>query len=620
MEHLWSQKSSVNRDFTLLSAVIVFIALLTCAWVTYETYTDQSRKISAEMEQEVLRIERGLKVEIERASHLLEAIGRQILQRNTTDKTVIAQMLRAFDTNSDFFNVFVWIDEDMQAVTSSRQGIFDQPVAMGELAHILKSKSEPFKIHLGHAINRTASERVMIPLAMGLTDYTGKYIGTVVINLDLLALTKAVQEYVRSHEVGFAILDENLGVLVTDIKAQKALESSIILSKLRLENPVPGQESILTQPSLLDSNRVFSYYRYPASGSMVLLTLYTSEWNAFNRLILPRLMQLGLVAAFLVALLWLVRFRIIYPVQTLATASAEIARGNTNIQVPDGGPSEIMNLSRQLQNMVAYIGERKRIEEELIAKVLALKTAKDIAEISDQAKMEILRALRQETFPAMEQVLSTANLLQEQPYGPIKTKEYQDAIARLDKDSTHLAELLHEVFEFPRQPFGDPILTRKPVDIGAVLHKCVALLSATLAREEVATTIRVPAELPRLAINELHLTHVVTHLLLACARSIPAGGDLTVEAALEQGESGPEFAIIFKDNGTGLDTQQIAQLWRSNEYAHKNVTRTHTADTDTAGGATAIALTKKIISLHNGRMTMQNPPGKEGVVAVYFAQ
>src|SRR5688572_14303575 len=142
MEHLWSQKSSVNRDFALLSAVIVFIALLTCAWVTYETYTDQSRKISAEMEQEVLRIERGLKVEIERASHLLEAIGRQILQRGTTDKTVIAQMLRSFDTNSDFFNIFVWVDEGMYAVTSSRQGIYDQPVDMRELTHIQQSKSE----------------------------------------------------------------------------------------------------------------------------------------------------------------------------------------------------------------------------------------------------------------------------------------------------------------------------------------------------------------------------------------------------------------------------------------------------------------------------------------------
>jgi two-component system, cell cycle sensor histidine kinase PleC len=619
MDHIWSQKSSVTRDFSLLSVVIVFIALLTSVWVTYETYTDQSHKIAAEMEQEALRIERGFTAEISRASYLLEAIGRQILQRGVTDATVIAQMLRSFDTSNDFYSVFLWVDADLRAVTSSRQGVLNPPVDLSDRAYVQKSKLEPFKIQVGRPIDGRISEKKVIPLSMGLTDYTGKYIGSVTLSLDLYALTASMRDYVRNSDIGYAILSDSLNPLAADIKAEKALKSQYVLNQLSLASIAQGREGMITRPSLTSGERIFSYYRAPERMPYVILALYNSEWNALNRLILPRLMQLVLVAAFLVSLLWLVRYRIIYPVQTLAHASSEIARGNAQIEVPASGPSEITHLSRQLQNIVDYIAERKRIEEELIAKVLALKTAKDIAEISDQAKMEILRSLRQEIFPALEQVLGASSILHDQPYGEITVPEYKNSIGQLDKSSTHLAEVVHEVFEFPKLMLMEPLLTRKPVDVGSLLHKCVTLLAATLQREEVLVHIRTQENLPKLAINELHLIHVVMHLLSACVHSIPAGGELTIEAMLEESGAESEFAILFKDNGTGLDTQHIGQLWRANEPVYRG-SKPSPVDEDRASSANAITLTKKIIGLHNGRMTMQNPPGKEAIIGVYFRQ
>lgn len=617
MDPIWSHKSSVTRDFALLSAVIVFIALLTSVWVSYETYTDQSRKVSAEMEQEALRIERGFHSELNRASYLLEAIGRQMLQRGNADLTQTAQTLRAFDTNNDYYSVFLWVDERLQAVTSSRQGVLETPIDLSDREYITRSRTEPFKIQVGKPVEGRISRTLVIPMAMGLTDYTGRYIGSVTLSLDLKAMTHVVQEYVRNQEVGFAVLDENLNLLTQDARAQKALADGHVLEQLAAMQLRQGGEGVVTQPSLVSSNREFSYYRQPAGQSYVILTAYVSEWSALNRLILPRLMQLLLVAAFLVSLLWLVRFRVIYPVQTLSEASADIARGNTTIEVPRGGPLEITHLSRQLQNIVDYISERKRIEEELIAKVLALKTAKDIAEVGDQAKMEILRSLRQEIYPAMELVLGAASILQDQPYGPIKGKQYAESIGQLDSGSTHLAEVIHEVFEFPRLMQAEPLLIRKPVDVGGILHKCVTLLAATLRQEEVSVTIRVQNDLPRLSMNELHLIHVIMHLLVASVRSIPAGGDLTIEATLEGNEAAPEFAILFKDNGTGLDTQHIARLWRANEPVLRGSKPVH-ADDDRISTISAITLTKKIITLHNGRMTMQNPPGKEAIIGVYF--
>lgn len=619
MRPIWNHQTSVTRDFTILSIVIVCIAIFASLWVAYETFIEQSNAISHELEQEADRIDRAFNSEIERAAYLLEAMGRQIIQRGTSDKTVIAQMLRSFDSENDYYSLFLWVDDHQQAVTSSQKGVLDKPEDLSDRGYIKKSLTEPFKIHIGKPVFGRVSDKLVIPMGMGLTDYTGKYIGTVTLSLDLEAMKNVVQEYIRNESVNFSILSESLSPLAENTHDGAALTSEEIMAKINKIAMTPTSKGMVQIPDMLSHNRTFAYYQHSSKHPYIILTGYSSTWNALKKMMMPRLLQLLFVAAFMVSLLWLVRFRIIYPVQALAEASMEVVRGNTSIILPKTGPLEISLLAQHLQNVVDYIAERKRIEEELVAKVLALKTAKDIAEVSDFAKMEILNSLRQEIFPAMEEILNAASVLQDQAYGKIEGLEYKNYIQQLDKSSTHVTSVLHEIFEFPKLELLEPLHSRKPIDVNAIVHKCVGLLSAMSAREEVTVSIRIPDDMPKLAMNELHLMHVIMHLLVACLRSIPAGGELSVEAALDEHEDHTEFAILFKDNGTGLDTQHIARLWRATEQSRRLYTHA-TTEEERDAGYHAITLTKKIITLHNGRMTMQNPPGKEAVIAVYFPQ
>lgn len=619
MRPLWNQKTSVTRDFLMLSVVIVFIAILASFWVAYSTFNDHNDTIKDELRLEAERVDNTLDNELNRSAYLLEAISHQIIQRNITDTTEMAQLLRTFDTNNTYYNVFLWVDENQQAVTSSRQGVLEKPVDLSDRDYIKQSLTEPFRIQVGHPVQGRISQKLVLPMGLGLTDFTGKYLGTVTLSLDLKALTTSADTSIHNQKIGFLILDQGMAPLTSDEQGEELFSTAEVHEAIQGKTASAKEAGILIRPSIFSDNRVFAYFHPSTHRPYVIVTAYASDWSVLNHLMLPRLIQLLFMAAFLVSLLWLVRFRIIHPVQNLAEASGEIARGNTTIVVPKSGPLEISYLGQQLQNVVDYIAERKRIEEELVAKVLSLKTAKDLAEVSDQAKMEILRSLKGEIFPAMELILTAANIFQEQPYGAIKGKEYKRHIDELDTSSTHLTEVIYEIFEFPKMELIEPLLSRKPVDVNAIIHKCTSLLRATTQRAEVSLTIKVQNDLPKITMNELHLMHVIIHLLTACLRSLPAGSELAIEAMLEESNDTTELAILFKDNGTGLDTQEIARLWRANEGGRR--VRTHTSGEDERDlSYQAITLTKKIITLHNGRMSMQNPPGKEAIIAVYFQQ
>ncbi|MBM3618450.1 MAG: HAMP domain-containing protein, partial [Alphaproteobacteria bacterium] len=414
MDSIWSQKSSVNRDFSVLSGVIVFIALLTSLWVAYETFSDEAERISSQLSEEAGRIDKGFDSEIDRARYVLESVGRQIIQENTSDKTRIAQMLRAFDGNNEYYSVFLWVDSNLQAVTSSREGILNEPIDLADRPYIQQSKQQPFRIKIGQPSTGRISERMVIPMAMGLTDQTGRFIGSVTLSIDIENLSNRIKGYIHNPRVSFSILNSEGIALSNDDELSKGeAADEALLERVRANIALKNENGFLKSPTLFSRNRVFAYYLQSKYHDYHIVSAFISDHNAVRTLILPRMIQLLLVAAFLVSLLWLVRFRIIHPVQYLAEASGRIARGQTEVVLPATGPLEITLLGKNLERTVQYISEHRKIEEELVTKVLGLKTAKETAEISDQAKMQILQLLRPEILPALVEVMEIANLLAE---------------------------------------------------------------------------------------------------------------------------------------------------------------------------------------------------------------
>lgn len=619
MDPIWSQKSSINRDFTVLSGVIIFIALLTSLWVAYEAFSDETKRMSAQLEAEALRIDKGFDAEIARAAYVLESIGRQVIQTGTQDKLRIAQIMRAFDNNNAHYSAFLWLDDELQVVTSSRQGILDTPIDLADRTYLQLSRQYPFRIQVGKPTQGRISERMILPIAMGLADETGRFIGTVSLSVDLNALTRNIEDHIHTPNVGYALLTDSLLPLAHEEVGANVIASKEIMGQIDQRIIKNAPNGLVQIPTLFSGNRLLTFYHHSINHAYVILTTYHSDYSSVRKLIMPRLVQLLLVASFLISLLWLVRFRIIYPVQTLTRISAEIVRGNEAV-IPKGGPQEIRQLAEQLQAMTDYIRERKRAEEELRAKVLALKTAKDSAEISDQAKMQILRLLKPELFPALEDIIEISNLLVEGTPESATPEDHAMLLEQLEHASIHLQEVMDEIFSLPDQSIPHALATRKPADVGQIVHKCVQLLGDTLDREEVHVNIRIPSDLPKLSIDELHLMHVVLHLLSACAEAIPAGGELTIEALLEETNQGTEFALMFNDNAGGMDTLRISSLWRAQLYNSAPAQAQQEASYGEPIHIEAVILTKKIIALHHGRMTVQNPPDKEAVIALHFQQ
>ena len=197
---------------------------------------------------------------------------------------------------------------------------------------------------------------------------------------------------------------------------------------------------------------MYSFYLLsPKYPYLVLIGYDPSITEAeIKSILLPRLVQLAALALILVLTLWLVRYRIIRPVTHLADAASEIAHGNPDTKIPDIGPVEIANLARQVERIKSYITERRLVENELRAKTMELRKAKESTELADRAKTDFLACVSHELRTPLNAIVGFSEVMKTEVYGAVKNTKYKQYVDDIHTASTGLADIINDILEISK--------------------------------------------------------------------------------------------------------------------------------------------------------------------------
>ncbi len=366
MRSSWAQPS-LSRDFALLAAAIVFLLLLLSAWVAWVTYTTHSARIVSELEKEADRIDRTLEREIENAGYLLNAIGQQITQLDTKNLDEVARLLKTFDSHKPVYAVWSWTGSRREVVVSSNKGVLERPVSVADRDYVQKSQENPWAIHIGRPIQGRVSGKWVIPVGMGISDATGKYIGTLVASVDINALTEQISHLIKREGISFAIMSRTLVPLTVVSGNEHFIEEHFPPEMLRALNINEHPKGLLSKAPLFTGGGIYSYFQVSSRYPYVILVGYDTGHSdvMIRNQLWPRLIQITALASFLLLFLWIVRVRIIKPVVELTESAASVARGGAFTPLKNAGAQEIDALAGQIDRIADYILERKRVEEEL---------------------------------------------------------------------------------------------------------------------------------------------------------------------------------------------------------------------------------------------------------------
>lgn len=373
MKSTWA-RPSLSRDFTILTVLIVAALIVLSVWVSWSTYTHQSERILENLKKEATRIDKTLEREIAHTNYLLNALAHQISRSNHQDLKTIAQLLKTFDARDQVYAIWAWTNVDKHIVVSSNRGILEEPLDLSDRDYVQKAQADPWRLQIGVPIQGRVSERWVIPIGLGVTDDTGRFIGTLSASVDIDTLTQEIAHLVRREGVSFGIVSKDMVKLTEASDMSQFIDTYFPAKRLSHIDISKEPSGIFSQAKLFPNfHGIYAYYQLSERYPYILLIGYNVQHSQreLERLLLPRLLQIGTLAGFLLLFLWVVRSRIIRPVVELSGITGKLIQGQPYHHETRIGPVEIDQLAMQISRVSDYVDERKRLEEELREKLEA---------------------------------------------------------------------------------------------------------------------------------------------------------------------------------------------------------------------------------------------------------
>lgn len=612
-------RPSLSRDFAFMAAAIFGVMLLVSLWVAYETYLSYAENISKDLEVEGARIDRTLVIEIENASYLIESLARQMTYHGTEDLTYTAKLLKSFDLNATIHNVFSWIDENQYNVVSSNRGVLDKPIDVSDRDFVKKSLAEPWKIQIGRPMEGRVSKKWVIPVAMGLTDDTGKFIGTILISLDISALTEKISRAVDRPGISFALTTSTFAKITEHSTIANFMETYFPREKLLQLDLAQKPSGVFAKGRPFDTGRMYTFYEASSKYPFTILLGYDGQvgQGVLWSILLPRLVQIAIVTGFLIAMLWLIRVRVMRPVEHLTEAAAHMARGEAVVLTESAAPAEINALVQQLRKVGDYLGERVRIEDELQHKIQMLRRAKETAELTNQIKVEFLASMSQELRTPLNTIVAFSEVMKNQYYGPIQNEKYLQYSQDIHKSGQQLLEVINDVLALAQVEAGMLDLKEKPIRLPVMLNKCLRLIQEKLHQSGVSVRLQLADGLPKLLMDELRIKQIILNLLTYCLKSTPAGGEILVEARLDNDRKG-NAQLLLSFRGTGTPITPAVETTRSSSQGAVDITFKR-GKTDLGGFAgISIPVSKTLAAMHQAELYVETIAGRGPNVILRF--
>jgi light-regulated signal transduction histidine kinase (bacteriophytochrome) len=243
-------------------------------------------------------------------------------------------------------------------------------------------------------------------------------------------------------------------------------------------------------------------------------------------------------------------------------------------------------LARANESLRAEIEERAEIQRQLNRTVAELERSNtELEQFAYVASHDLQEPLRM--------VASYVQLL-ERRYADKLDDDAREFVAFAVDGATRMKRLINDMLTFSR--VGTRARPFKPTDLNAVVDMVLANLKPTI--EEQGATVNCEA-LPTVECDEMQLVQLLQNLV---ANGIKFRGDDPPEVNIGVEVGDDEWVLTVRDNGIGIEPQYYKRIFVIFQRLHGKKEYT--------GTGIGLAVCKKIVERHGGRIWVESEPGK----------
>jgi signal transduction histidine kinase len=220
-------------------------------------------------------------------------------------------------------------------------------------------------------------------------------------------------------------------------------------------------------------------------------------------------------------------------------------------------------------------------------------------EIANQHKSAFLASMSHELRTPLNAIIGFSEVLLARLFGELNEKQ-DDYLKDIHTSGKHLLALINDVLDLSKVEAGRMDLELAIFDIGASVADAMTLIRERATKHGIAQNLDVAPEIGTVHADERKVKQILLNLLSNAVKFTPDGGRIDVRVVRADGG----VTVSVKDTGIGIapeDQQAVFEEFRQvgNNYTSK-----------AEGTGLGLALTKRFVELHGGRIWLESTPGQ----------
>jgi two-component system, NtrC family, sensor kinase len=315
-----------------------------------------------------------------------------------------------------------------------------------------------------------------------------------------------------------------------------------------------------------------------------------------------------LLAAFLavgVGLSVLLARRLVRPVKQIRTAAARIGAGAYDERIELRRRDELGGLAEELNGMAASLQAsvqslERKVEErtqELQRALAELSRKGRQLEVASEHKSHFLANMSHELRTPLNAIIGFSQVLRQRMFGPIneKQEEYLDDIL---SSGNHLLSLINDVLDLSKVEAGQVELEVASFSLREALERGVVMVREPATKHDVRLSLELAPGIDLVEGDERRMRQVIFNLLSNAVKFTPEGGEVVVATASRD----HEVLISVTDTGPGIPLDDHERIFEEFQQTNVGVQQRE-------GTGLGLALSKRLVELHGGRIWVESEPG-----------
>jgi signal transduction histidine kinase len=194
-------------------------------------------------------------------------------------------------------------------------------------------------------------------------------------------------------------------------------------------------------------------------------------------------------------------------------------------------------------------------------------------------------------------IIGFSELLLERMFGEL-TPRQEEYVRDILSSGKHQLAVINDVLDISKVEAGRLELERSTFPVALIVGDAVAFVRARATQRRIDLSEALAPGLGEIDADQRKVKQVLVNLLSNAVKFTPDGGRVSVRGERKNGE----VTVAVSDTGTGIAPAELDLIFR--EFGQTASARGH------EGTGLGLALAKRIVELHGGRIWVESAPGR----------